>query len=224
MSFCAGGRPGCSKWLRTCKRSIASICIPEPCPCELRTCSLGRFSSCVFAALQGGIYAASSAAKGAQTLLGVDATVAVAVLTPPRELEARVEPTRAEAEVTRNSAAYSEAGAARGAAAGEQSRKAATEVAARIAEVEAEAARRVAVSSEACDRGWPQHVCGVVCSVCAIATVFEMAEFAYDGSGSVCGRMEVFLRTASSYAMCSKQKPPVHPGKLEGFFVRALSP
>ena len=100
----------------------------------------------MFAALQGGIYAASSAAKGAQTLLGVDATVAVAVLTPPRELEARVESTRAVAEVASKAADYSEAGAAMLAAVGER-RKSESELVAEMAEVEAEAARRVAVST-----------------------------------------------------------------------------
>jgi hypothetical protein len=127
---------------------IASFRFPGPCPCKLRTCSLGRLS----AALQGGIYAASSAAEGAQTLLGVDATVAVAVRTPPREPEARVESTRAEAEVASKAAASSQAGAAMLGAAGEQTRTAATELAARIAEVEAEAVRRLAVSTKACVR------------------------------------------------------------------------
>jgi membrane protein involved in colicin uptake len=78
----------------------------------------------------------------------VDATVAVAVLTPPRELEAP-----AEAEVARKAAAHSKAEAAMLAAVGEK-RNSESEFAADIAEVEAEAARRVAVSSSACERAF----------------------------------------------------------------------
>jgi hypothetical protein len=85
----------------------------------------------VFAALQGGVYAASSAAEGAQTRLG---DVAVAARTPSRELEAQAESTRAEQEVASKAAAYSVAGAA-------------MLIGGEIAEVEAEAARRVAVST-----------------------------------------------------------------------------
>jgi hypothetical protein len=134
---------------------------------------LGQFVVLVFAALQGSIYAASSAAEVAQTRLGVDATVAIAARTSPRELEhscrqslctpAHSPPAllqtvplhsrmRAEAEIASKAAASSQAGAAMLVSAGGQRRTAVAELADRIAEVEAEAARRLAVSTKACVR------------------------------------------------------------------------
>jgi hypothetical protein len=60
---------------------------------------------------------------------------------------------RVEAEVVSKAAVDSEVGAATLAAVGERSTSE-SELAAEIAEVEAEAARRVAVSTEACERAW----------------------------------------------------------------------
>ncbi len=103
------------------------------------------------------LLSASSAAEAAEArCFGVDATVAIAVAvaarTPSRE-QAQTESMRAEDEVARNAATYSEAGAAMLAAVGERN-KSESELAVEIAEVEAEAARRVAVSTEACERVW----------------------------------------------------------------------
>jgi hypothetical protein len=141
-------------WMQQAAPYVFDCTLLDPVSMCTSRLQLGQFVVWVFAALQGGIYAASSAAEVAQTRLGVDATVAIAARTPPRELEAQAESVRAEAEIASKAAASSQAGAAMLAAVtvGEQRRTAATELAARIAEVEVEAARRLAVSTKACVR------------------------------------------------------------------------